>query len=132
MAKDLKPALCACHSKKPYRQCCQPFHKGLQHPETPLLLMRSRYAAYALGLAGYIMDTTHPLHSGFQQDRKSWQRSLEDFSRNTQFLDLEILDFDEETVTFRAVLSQEGQDATFVEKSAFVKVNDRWLYLNPL
>src|SRR5437867_3549203 len=43
---------CPCHSGKKYSECCEPYHQGLPAP-TPLALMRSRYAAYALQNAEY-------------------------------------------------------------------------------
>src|SRR5947208_1479091 len=48
---------CPCHSKKKYKKCCGPAHGGTPAP-TPEALMRSRYSAYVLGLAEYVLDTT--------------------------------------------------------------------------
>ena len=94
--------------------------------------MRSRYAAYALGLTDYIMDTTHPTNSGYMSDRHAWQRQILQFSSGTRFDGLKILEFiDGETtawVTFTAVMRQNGQDADFTEKSKFLKVDGQWLY----
>jgi len=94
--------------------------------------MRSRYAAYALGLADYIIDTTHSAHPEFTSDRKNWKESILAFSKATKFDHLtieEFVDGDENaTVTFKAHLRQSGNDATFSEKSLFIKENDKWLY----
>ena len=123
--------LCPCHSGKPYAECCQPYHNGAL-PQTALLLMRSRYAAYAQHLADYIMLTTHPANPGTMQNREEWSRQIRQFTNDTQFEGLEILAFEDGPlvafVTFRAVLKQKGRDASFTEKSRFEKVEGRWLY----
>lgn len=52
---------CPCGSKKLYAECCQLFHLHKSVASTPEQLMRSRYAAYALGgLGQYLVDTWHP------------------------------------------------------------------------
>lgn len=117
---------CPCHSGKSYQECCQPFHSG-KWPLTALELMRSRYSAYALNLVDYIIETTFP------EEQKSLDRdSIQLFSKNTLFQDLNILEFIEgdpiSYVTFKAILSQHSRDMSFVEKSEFEKVNGRWFY----
>ncbi|HEY9777773.1 MAG TPA: YchJ family metal-binding protein [Planktothrix sp.] len=101
-------------------------------PENALTLMRSRYCAYARNLSDYIIATTHCDNKAFQSDTGKWKRELTDFSRNTKFDGLKILefvdDFEIPTVTFTATLRQGDQDATFTEKSYFKKENGRWLY----
>lgn len=122
---------CPCASKALYHKCCKPFHDGTPAADA-LHLMRSRFAAYALGLADYIIDTTHSDHPEFSKERAKWKESIETFSRATNFDHLtieEFIDGDETaTVTFTAHLRQGGSDATFGEKSFFVKENNRWFY----
>ena len=122
---------CACHSKLLYHKCCQPFHEG-KAPENALQLMRSRYAAYALNLPLYIMDTTHPEYKDFKADRIQWKNELEAFSEATKFDGLRIFDFSEgeqvASVTFIAYLRQNNTDVSFSEKSGFEKQGGRWLY----
>ncbi len=114
---------CPCHSGKEYAECCQLYHLG-RLPEDALRLMRSRYAAYALGLADYILAS--------QKEGARSKGDILQFSRSTLFDDLQILEFvdgvDRATVTFRAGLKQGGKDVSFVEKSRFAKVEGRWLY----
>ena len=94
--------------------------------------MRSRYSAYALKEADYIMDTTHPDNPDYSDNRPLWHISILNFCQTTQFTGLDILDFIEgdliSTVTFVAHLMQNGQDASFEEKSQFIKINGKWLY----
>lgn len=122
---------CPCFSGKEYDLCCKPFHQGAL-PENALLLMRSRYSAYALNLPEYIIETTHSANPQYSDDKLGWKRSITQFAKNTTFQNLEILDFKESgnlaEVTFTAYLSQDGQDATFTERSYFEKINGRWLY----
>lgn len=59
MQKLPSPIACPCDSGEPYASCCQPLHHG-QVASSALALMRSRYTAYALGLAEYLIKTWHP------------------------------------------------------------------------
>jgi SEC-C motif-containing protein len=135
VGKMLDSNLCFCHSGKLYKECCEPYHLGTKFPESSLLLMRSRYSGYALQLADYIMDTTHPKNSAYQKDRKKWAAEILLFCKKTVFRDLKIEDYGEikkdwEFVTFTAYLEQEGQDVSFREKSLFERVEGKWLYLS--
>ena len=96
--------------------------------------MRSRYAAYALGKVSYIMQTQHPAGAAYQTDKRAWRKGLKLFCQTTTFLGLRILadaqlSSKEATVTFHALLQQQGQDASFTEKSLFRQENGRWLYV---
>ncbi|HEY7883715.1 MAG TPA: YchJ family metal-binding protein, partial [Cellvibrionaceae bacterium] len=50
---------CPCGSGHTYRRCCEPCHLGAAPAATPEALMRSRYSAFALGLAPYLLATWH-------------------------------------------------------------------------
>jgi len=90
--------------------------------------MKSRYSAYAAGDSKYIIKTTHPNNPNYTADTKSWKESINAFSKHTQFLGLEILEFidgeEEAFVTFKAKLSS----GDMVEKSRFFKLENRWVY----
>jgi SEC-C motif-containing protein len=125
-----KQKLCPCNPQLLYENCCKPYHLG-RSAETALILMRSRYSAYAFNLPGYIIRTTHPQNPHYFPDKKEWQRSISSFSKNCHFNRLEILEVTETTVTFTAHLTtKKGGEATFTEKSTFAKINDQWLYLS--
>lgn len=123
---------CPCKSQKKYEECCKPYHTGHASPQNALILMRSRYSAYALALADYIIETTHPDHPEAQKKNWDWREEILSFSRETEFIDLEILSFEEtETsafVTFTASLRQNDKDLSFTEKSHFEKKDGVWLY----
>lgn len=129
MIEDMK---CPCHSGKLYQECCAPYHSGAQLPVTSLQLMRSRYSAYALGLADYIISTTHPENPSSRQDEAIWKKNILEFSKGTTFYGLTIestQDKDNDgTVTFHAHLLNSGKDTSFRETSLFQKINGKWFY----
>ena len=125
---------CPCGSQKKYKKCCKPFHDNITFPKTALELMKSRYCAYAIEKSEYIILTTHQNNRDFNTDTKVWNNDILDFSRNTKFEKLEILEFidgqTESFVTFKANITQNKQDVSFIEKSRFVKENGKWQYID--
>ncbi len=109
---------CPCGSKKKYKKCCQIYHKGAVAKDA-LSLMKSRYSAFAIGDIKYIIKT-----SIFQKDYDE----LKAFSERCEFKKLEILDSGENFVTFKATIYCEGKDASFSEKSYFIRKEGRWYY----
>ncbi|MCC5831822.1 MAG: SEC-C domain-containing protein [Chlamydiales bacterium] len=119
---------CPCHSGKEYTNCCAPYHDGAS-PPTPTALMRSRYSAYALGKAPYIMETTHSSHPDKKRPPAEWKEQILAFSNGVQFTGLDILEAQGNFVTFRAYLGSAG---SFTEKSEFEKEEGRWRYKRAL
>ena len=126
--------ICPCGSLKKYKKCCKPFHDKITFPKTALELMKSRFSAFAVLIADYIIFTTHENNSDYISDLKSWNQDIMNFSKNTRFERLEILDFIEgeveSFVTFKATFFQDNTDISFIEKSRFLKVEDKWLYID--
>ncbi|MCP4970201.1 MAG: hypothetical protein GY932_06360 [Arcobacter sp.] len=124
-------SFCPCGSKKKYKKCCKIYHNG-SNPSTALELMKSRYSAFIVGDYKYIIKTTHKENIDYTGDLKSWKESILDFSNNSEFKKLEIIDFTKEDkvsyVTFKAIILQNNKDISFIEKSKFYKVNNTWLY----
>ncbi|MDX9959884.1 MAG: YchJ family metal-binding protein [Aliarcobacter sp.] len=125
---------CPCGSLIKYKKCCKPFHEDIKTPINALELMKSRYCAYAIEKSEYIILTTHQNNRDFNTDTKVWNNDILDFSRNTKFEKLEILEFidgqTESFVTFKANITQNKQDVSFIEKSRFVKENGKWQYID--
>lgn len=125
---------CPCGSLIKYKKCCKSFHENIKTPINALELMKSRYCAYAIEKSEYIILTTHQNNRDFNTDTKVWNNDILDFSRNTKFEKLEILDFidgqTESFVTFKANITQNKQDVSFIEKSRFVKENGKWQYID--
>ena len=117
---------CPCHSGLPYGRCCRPYHRGEALP-VPDALMRSRYAAYALGKVRYIQETGED-----RDDRDVWAEEIRRFCAQVSFVGLAILSVepgDEVAyVTFRAELQAAGHDVGFSERSRF-ELRDRWRYV---
>jgi len=122
MAKQSVNSPCPCGSGKKYKKCCMVFHKGANAKDA-LTLMKSRYSAFAMQKIDYIIKT-----STFQKDYED----LKAFSSSCEFKRLEILEFidgnEEAYVTFRASIFCNGSDASFTEKSRFIKKDRVWLY----
>ena len=129
MKKTSPNAPCPCGSQTKYKKCCQIYHKGAK-PKTALLLMKSRYSAYAVGDSAYIVNTTHEENAQYMSDKKEWKKQIDLFVAKTAFEGLEILEFiegeEEAFVTFRASLSS----GDMTEKSRFLKVEGMWFYEN--
>lgn len=125
--------LCPCYSQKSYESCCKKFHKK-EFAKTPEELMRSRYSAYALKNANYIMETTHLESPHYRSNKAEWKKDILEFCKNTEFNNLEIVQSSQSGktgyVTFIATLASHGNDLTFTEKSFFKKMGKKWLYVS--
>ncbi|WP_305857060.1 YchJ family protein [Balneatrix alpica] len=121
---------CVCGSGRDYQHCCAPLHRGEQRATSPEQLMRSRYAAFALGgLGAYLLRTWHPVQrpglteAELDQSETDWQR-------------LEIVQApspqgDEGIVEFRAYYQEQGRLACLHERSTFRHSAEAgWQYLS--
>jgi SEC-C motif domain protein len=125
---------CRCCSGKTYALCCQPYHIGIEAPPTPLALMQSRYCALSLGLAAYLVNTTHRDNPNAMRNLKTWKAQWQRTCEQTQCHGLTITGSHwgdhAGTVTFEADLTQFGQHVLLKETSRFMRVGKRWLYLD--
>jgi SEC-C motif-containing protein len=122
---SVQPTRCPCGSGDTYDACCGRFHSGEAIPATALLLMRSRYSAFAVGDAAYLSETW---------DAGSRPGTIE-LDDDTRWTLLEILDsvrggpFDVDgVVEFRAHYRTGKSRGERHERSRFVKKSGRWLY----
>ena len=118
------PDPCPCGLPAAYDDCCGRFHRGATAP-TAELLMRSRYAAFAVGDAGYLRGTWHA----------STRPRRVDLDPGERWTGLEVLRttggglFDTDgTVAFRA----HRRGGVVAEDSAFVREAGRWFYVGPV
>jgi len=127
-----RPGRCPCGLDASYGACCGRYHIGDAVAAGASELMRSRYAAYARGEVDYIIETTDPGSPAWQEPVEVWRDEIRRFGRERQFLGVEILDFfedgDQAEVLFLARLQADGKDASFEERSGFVRRGGRWLY----
>jgi SEC-C motif-containing protein len=91
--------------------------------------MRSRYSAFALADAGYLLRTWHPA-------RRPPALSLDPAIQWTRLAVLETHGgglFDTTgTVQFRAIYLQQGKRHVLAETSMFVRQGGHWAYLGPI
>jgi SEC-C motif-containing protein len=119
---------CPCSSRRPYAECCGPLHSG-DAAATAAALMRSRFAAFALGLGNYLLSSWHPSTRPVV--------AVLDLDDSVQWRRLQIVDTvaggeddAEGIVEFRASFRQDGRAGLLHERSRFVRVDGRWAYLD--
>jgi len=119
------PERCPCGSGQPLKACCGRFHAGEPAP-TAEALMRSRYVAFVVKDAPYLLATWHP-------DTRPPSLS---FDPNQKWLGLKVVaakttGADTAEVEFIARFRIGGASAArFHERSRFVRLEGRWLYVD--
>jgi SEC-C motif-containing protein len=120
---------CVCGKGPSTEKCCGPFIKGEAHPTTAEQLMRSRYAAYALGDIDYVFSSHHP-DTVHQADRKG----AEEWSAQAEWHGLTVHEAsggesdDAGTVEFTAAYEIQGKLLRHRERAEFRRRNGRWVY----
>lgn len=118
---------CPCGRGDPYDDCCGRLHRGESTAATAEQLMRSRYAAFAVGDPEYLLASWHPTTRPGELDL--------DPGRRWTFLEVlataggGLLD-DTGTVEFRAHYRADGRSGSQHEVSRFRREGGRWLYLD--
>ena len=117
---------CPCGSRRSYSGCCGLVHAG-RPAESAEALMRSRFSAFALGLAAYLLESWHP-------DTRPPALDLDD---GTQWRRLQIVDTAaggpaDETgiVEFRASYRTPGGSGVLHERSRFARLDGAWRYVD--
>jgi len=124
-------ALCPCCSNKPFHACCEPYLKQASKPHSAEQLMRSRFSAFCLQDADYLIATLHPS----QRNPNDKQQLVESF-KQTRWFKLTIQDTSidalEENATVNFIARFEENNALFElhEKSNFIKETQQWYYVN--
>ena len=117
---------CHCCSSKTFVTCCEPILNGTKIAATAIALMRSRYSAYVIQQVDYLIATTHCS----ERENYSKEELLNWASSNT-WLQLEIIDFKENTVEFKAYfLNDQNQKQIHHELSTFIFENGNWYYID--
>jgi len=118
---------CPCGSGRHYAECCGQLHGSAKSEITAEALMRSRYSAYVLKLADYLLASWHP------STRPGSLDLAED--DGTKWLGLEIKRCDQQderhaTVEFVARYRIAGRGHRLHELSRFVREDGRWFYVD--
>ncbi|KGO87908.1 YchJ family protein [Flavobacterium suncheonense] len=117
---------CYCNSGKAFAECCEPYILGKAKAPTAEALMRSRYAAYCVQNADYLLATTH-LSTRKYHNRKD----ILAFATENHWVKLEIVEATENIVEFKAYyLDRNLQPHTHHEKSTFKKAGEQWYYVD--
>ncbi|WP_232506466.1 YchJ family protein [Microlunatus flavus] len=118
---------CPCDSGLTYADCCEPLHDGRAGAETAERLMRSRYAAYAVGRTDHVFRTWHP---------RTRPADVEP-TPGLRWTGLTVLaaeaggaDDAEGTVEFEAAYETAEGPGTLHERSRFVRRGPRWVYVD--
>lgn len=120
---------CPCGLGKPYGECCGALHRGVRTAATAEALMRSRYSAFAVHDAPYLLRSWHP----------STRPESIDFDPEQRWTRLEILGTtggtafrNEGTVEFRAHFTVRGRAGDQHENSGFARVDGEWVYVDAI
>jgi SEC-C motif domain protein len=121
---------CHCGNPVSYDECCGRWHTGPQRLMAPDAeqLMRSRYSAFVLGLADYLMDTwdpaTRPPALDLNEPKIRWLR--------LEVRRVDAIDENRATVEFVAYSQQRGRRMRLQEISRFERKDGQWFYLDAL
>lgn len=117
---------CYCGNSISFQDCCEPYIKGITNAPTAEKLMRSRYSAFAIGAADYLVNTTHISKRKYHN-----KRDILAWSKANKWLKLEVLASTETTVTFKAYYLDENLKAqVHYEHSTFKFENGKWFYVD--
>lgn len=111
---------CPCGSETAYDGCCGRLHRGAAQAETAEELMRSRYAAYAVGDTDYVFRTWHPRT---RPDDLTPDPGL-------TWTGLSIEAASEDWVEFVASYERGGVSGELRERSTFERRAGRWVYVD--
>ncbi|WP_112238412.1 YchJ family protein [Kribbella monticola] len=118
---------CPCGLDAGYDDCCGRLHRG-KAAMTAEQLMRSRYVAYVVRDAAYLLHTwaaaTRPPHLTFEDNLEWTALDILNTVGGTAF-------HTEGTVEFRAHYLADGRPGEQHENSRFVRADGRWVYLAP-
>ncbi|TFD78374.1 YchJ family protein [Cryobacterium psychrophilum] len=118
---------CPCFSGQGYPECCNRYHRGDALAPTAEQLMRSRYSAFAVGDAAYLLATWHPLTrpASLELDASLvWTRLVIDRTSGGGPFDREGL------VEFTAHYRSDEERGTQHETSRFERVDRVWYYVD--
>jgi len=117
--------LCPCGSEKNYDLCCEPYLLGRAVAPTPEALMRSRYTAYVKLVEPYLRDTLAPESRGDYSEK-----DVREWAKQSEWLGLEILVAEGNTVEFIAKYKAQGKVLEHHEVSTFRKEGERWYFVD--
>lgn len=117
---------CFCDTGLLFENCCGLYLDTSQKAPSALVLMRSRYSAYASHNADYLLETT------YSSERKYYSKpEILRWAVSNKWQKLEILSFTENTVEFKAYfLDSNNKPQVHYEFSTFKFENGSWYYVD--
>jgi SEC-C motif-containing protein len=116
----IPPTDCPCGSGRTYAECCARLHRQTALAETPEELMRSRYAAYAVGDLDHVFRTWHP----------RTRPGVLDPDPTLIWTGLRIVAAVGDTVEFVASYERAGVPGQRHEVSRFEQRRGKWVYVD--
>ncbi|HIG65210.1 MAG TPA: zinc chelation protein SecC [Methyloprofundus sp.] len=119
-------AHCLCGSSLTYQQCCELLHMGKTQALTAEILMRSRFTAYAMHNAAYLLTSwdvsTRPAEVDFSKDTGKWTQLEIVMLKKGAAKDHKGI------VEFKAYFTVDGEQRVMNEVSRFIKKQGNWFY----
>lgn len=106
--------------------CCAPLHEGVREPQEGEELVRSRYAAFALGKVAYLLRTLHEDHPDRSKPRPQLEAALRAASSAFKYMGLTIVEAEPRDrdgycrVLYLARIFRRGDDVSFIELAEFL------------
>lgn len=115
--------MCICGKSKPFNSCCEPIITKKRPARSAEELMRSRYSAYVRANGEYLV------YSAVKENQYHEDIALiEEFTTSVEWLGLEILSSDYDTVEFKAYYRDTEGIKVLHEKSFFAQEDGIWKY----
>ncbi|MEU4404559.1 YchJ family metal-binding protein [Streptosporangium sp. NPDC023963] len=128
-ARSAPDTSCPCGLPATYGDCCGRLHRGEASATTAEALMRSRFSAFGVGDAGYLLRTWHP----------STRPPVVELDDSVRWTRLEVLEttggssfHTEGAVRFRAHYVERGEAGHMEEHSRFARHAGDWAYVGTL
>ena len=118
---------CPCGRPAALVECCWPRLAGRLPAPTAEALMRSRYTAYVLEHAEYLLLSWHP---DTRPDALDFDEPLKWTGLQIEFTEAGGENDSEGTVTYVARYKLGGRARKIREKSRFTRVDGRWVYVD--
>ena len=123
---------CTCGSNKLKEQCCLPIIEGRIDAETAEQLMRSRYTAFTLFNADYLMKSHHTQTRNIKEKKeiKRWAKSVKWVGLTIIKTKNGLANNNKGSVEFKAVYIENGELKHIHENSFFEREKGRWVYVS--
>ncbi len=123
---------CPCGSGCNFSDCCGAIIEGARAANTAEQLMRSRYTAFTIADADYLMKSHHPATRNIKEKNeiKRWARSVKWIGLKVLYTSAGTENDNTGIVRFRALFLENGKVEEIYEESRFEKIDGEWLYLD--